>query len=193
MYRKGFHTLEIIIILSAWLLADFISGIVHWWQDRYLTTNRKWKWVLAINADNDEHHKSPGAMAKKSTWQTINTTAPILWPLAILSLLLGGPAVITLGLFFGGFANLIHKWAHTADSKLNPVIRFMQDTGLFISKRHHGAHHYNRGRTIRKENTHDKYCPMSDFLNPFLDTIRFWKGLEYVVSLVGIHPTKRTQ
>ena len=184
--------MEVLIVIMAWFLADITSGMIHWWQDRYLTPERKWKWVLAINADNDLHHSKPGAMAKKNFWQTINTTGVWAWPLAILTFALHGPLLVTLTLFFGGFANLLHKWAHTADSKLSWWIKAMQSTGLFISKRHHGAHHYDNGSTIRKENTLDKYCPMTDYMNPILDSIKFWQGLEYIISLVGIHPTKRT-
>ena len=181
-----------ITILAAWFLADIVAGVFHWWQDRYLTTNRKWKWVLAINADNDLHHIKPGAMAKKPFWETVNTTATWTWPLAVILFFAGAPTLIWLTFLFGGFANQIHKWSHTAVNKLSWWVRLMQSTGLFISHEHHAKHHYDKNGVIKKENTFDKYCPMTDFMNPILDTIRFWKGLEFVVSLVGIRPTNRS-
>jgi ubiquitin-conjugating enzyme E2 variant len=183
----------LIIVLSAWFIADIIAGIFHWWQDRYLTKNNKSKLIAAINAANDLHHEKPGEMAKYSFWFTVNTTATWAWPLAILMFYLNAPIVITLSLFFGGFANQIHKWSHTPKNKLHWIIRLTQSTGLFISHEHHAMHHYSRAKVIDKENTTDKYCPMTDYMNPILDHIKFWAALEYIVSLFGIHPTKRTK
>lgn len=181
-----------ITMLAAWFIADVIAGGFHWWQDRYLTTDRKWKWVLAINEANDLHHVKPGAMAAKPFLETVKTTAPWLWTLAAILFFTGAPTVIWLAFFLGGFANQVHKWSHTAKNKLHWSIRLMQHTGLFISHEHHAEHHYNHNGVIKKENTLDIYCPMSNYMNPILDFIKFWQGLEYIISLAGIHPTKRT-
>ncbi len=174
-YLTGFVT-----ILGSWLLADFLTGIAHWAQDKLLTFEPKNKWLRGIKADNDLHHAKPAAMLRFTWWENINTSAPYTWPTAAVLFWLGAPPLIYLAIFFGSFANLIHRFSHMPKGKLNRFLRFMQWTGLFISIEHHREHHFDRNGVIRKEDTTVRYCPMTDWVNPILDRIRFWSALEFI-------------
>lgn len=167
-------------LLFAWLLADFVTGIAHWVQDRLLFKPTKFKFLNDIKTDNDLHHSRPTAMLKHTAWQNINTSVPLALPAAALFFVLGAPTVFWLAAVLGAFANLIHRFAHTPRSKLNPVIRFLQDTGLFISGEHHNVHHFDENGVIKKEDTTVRYCPMTNWLNPVLDRIGFFGFLNWV-------------
>ena len=45
-------------IAFSYLLSDFISGIIHWWEDRYIEANTPF-WGKLIGQANEKHHKEP--------------------------------------------------------------------------------------------------------------------------------------
>lgn len=48
----------VIKIISIISLADFIAGIIHWWEDAY--GNPNWKYIgKSIVQPNIEHHQYP--------------------------------------------------------------------------------------------------------------------------------------
>ncbi len=71
-------------------------------------------------------------------------------------------------------ANEIHKWAHRTRAENGPVISFFQDIRVLQTARHHARHHTD------PKNSH--YCTVTNFLNPVLDGIRFWDGLEWALA-----------
>ncbi len=172
----------VLTIFAAWLLADFMSGLVHWAEDKLLTKDTGWSVLVQIKMDNDLHHEKPTAMLKYSRWQNISTTAPITLPLATALGFGGAPLVLVLAVFFATFANLIHRWAHTPVRHLCPLVRVLQIIGLFSSSEQHGRHHFYFGVRISKEDSRRCYCPMSDWLNCALDGIGFWDGMERLVK-----------
>lgn len=165
-------------VLLAWLLADFISGIVHWWEDRALVGASRFKFLNDVRSDNERHHKMPGYLLRYSWWGNINTTAPIAWALAILLYLVGAPHLFVYTFSFIGLGNLIHRWAHEHPKKLQFWIVFLQKTGLFISPAHHEQHHYDDSKRLSRQDSHRRYCVMTSWLNPALDRIHFWQFLE---------------
>lgn len=170
----------VLTVLGAWLLADFLTGIAHWAQDKLLNFEPKNTWLRGVKADNDLHHAKPAAMLRFSWWENINTSAPYGWPLALILALFGVPMLIWLTVFFATFANLVHRFSHVPKGKLNRFLKLMQWTGLFISVDHHKAHHFDRNGVVRKEDTMIRYCPMTNWLNPALDAVRFWSALEFI-------------
>lgn len=106
----------------------------------------------------------------------------IAWPGAIILFLIGCPTVIWLAVFFASFGNAVHRFSHTPKSKLNPFIKLVQKTGLFISFEHHNVHHFDEHGPIRKENTTGRYCPMTNWLNPLLDKSGFFRLLERIFN-----------
>lgn len=166
-------------ILFAWLLADFISGLVHWWEDRANTATSKWEFLNGVRRDNERHHNSPGFFLRYTYWENMNTTAILAWPLALLFLLVGAHFLAWTYLFLG-FGNLVHRFAHEPPLKRWRVITLLQRTGLFISYHQHAEHHFDEhtGKLLSREESYRRYCVMTSWLNPILDGIGFWKLLE---------------
>jgi len=171
----------ILTILSAWLLADFLSGLFHWYEDRLLIEPSRFKLIEQIRIDNELHHVQPYAMTRLPWVDNIYQSVYVASPVSLCLSLAGAPVVISLAILFLGFANLVHRWAHIHPKKLNRFIRFMQSLGLFICFDHHNSHHFSEGTgRITKENSTSHYCVMTCWLNPILDRIRFFKFLELI-------------
>lgn len=173
-------------IILAWLFADFISGVVHWIEDKVLVAPSRYSFLNALRVDNDLHHRSPAAMLKLTPAENIQESVLIAWPLAAILFILGIPTIIWLGVFFASFANFVHRLAHQPPGRVNRLVRFLQKTGLFISAEHHLRHHFNSKGLIAKENTTIHYCPMTNWLNPALDKIRFFYFLERIFLKRGV-------
>ena len=169
-------------ILGAWLLADFATGIVHWAEDKFLDREFKISFLNQLRADNDLHHSKPAALIRYTYWENINTSAPFTLPSAAILFAVGAPAWLCLAVFFGTFANLVHRFSHTPQGRLPKWIRFMQRTGLFISIPHHAKHHFDAKGLVTKENSTRHYCPMTNWLNPWLDRLRFFHLLEWCLK-----------
>lgn len=167
-------------LLYAWLLADFIAGVIHWAQDKLLVGQpSRFKIVNEIRADNVLHHDRPAAMLSFSYWDNISTSVIFAWPITTGMIFLDCRPVFYLAVFFSSFGNLVHRFAHLPKGKVSRPIRLLQATGLFISIKHHAAHHADENGLIEKEDTTGRYCPMTNWLNPILDRIRFFQFLEY--------------
>lgn len=166
------------IILASWLLADFLSGLVHWWEDRAIIGTSPFAFINSVRADNERHHLKPGYFLRFTWWGNINTTAPFSFALAGLLLLFGAPMILWLTAFFISFGNLVHRWAHEPKEKLPRVITLLQRTGLFISQEHHWGHHFENGRLVSRENSYRRFCVMTNWLNPALDYVGFFRLLE---------------
>ena len=54
------------------------------------------------------------------------------------------------------------------------LISFLQDINILQTSRHHALHHTD------PKNSH--YCTITNYLNPVLDTLRFWDGLEWLLA-----------
>lgn len=168
-------------ILGAWLFADFISGVGHWFEDRMLLKPSRVRVIESVRTENIKHHAFPGSIVYHGYWENIRESAAIAWPIALASWFVGAPLVVWLGLFFVGFANLVHRFAHTRRAHLNCVIKSLQWTGFFISHFQHGKHHYRRGKVLTREEASGTYCTMTSWLNPILDWVSFWPALEWIV------------
>lgn len=170
-------------IIAGYLLADFVSGSVHWIADRYFDPETP---ILgpALIAPFREHHEDALAMTRHDFFEVSGNNGLATIPLA-LGLLLQSPpesgaglfavsSVLSLGLFVVA-TNQFHCWAHV---KTPP--RFagvLQRAGLILSPNHHAAHH--RG-------LHDRaYCVTSGWLNPLLDRIQFFRKLDLLIARIG--------
>lgn len=178
-------------LLAAWLLADFITGVFHWFEDQYLDTNTSLEFLRGVATDNIQHHEKPTAMLINSHWENMRSAAVFAIPAAGIAFWLGAPLWLWCGLGFTSFGNLVHRFSHTPKRNLPRWIRGLQEFGLFISHEHHDSHHRAMGRLIGKSEAMRAYCPMTDWVNPILDRLRFWSVVERAVAVLGIDTTSR--
>ena len=155
---------------GAVLLADFVSGVVHWAEDAYARKDTPivGKWIGEANI---EHHVTPRAFVNRSWWASS-------WDLALTGLLVVSGAwwlklltwQVWLFAVVSANANQIHKWAHSAPHENGRLITSLQKLKLLQTQRHHARHHSG------KKDSH--YCSVTNFLNPLLEELDFWKTLE---------------
>lgn len=159
--------------LGAWLLADFLTGLVHWWEDAY--ARAEWPLLGPLVAEpNLLHHRDPRAMTRLPWWRNIDV--PVLAALLALTglhalHLLRWP--LALALVLAALTNLVHRWAHQTPAENGPVITWLQAKGLLQSRGQHARHH----RWPRKT----QYCPLTNLLNPVLERVGFWRRLERLI------------
>lgn len=170
-------------LLLGWLLADLLTGLVHWWEDRLAREDMPLvgRWIVAPNR---MHHVAPLLFAESSLlkrnlgiWLLTGLVSGV-W------LLLGGFsafwAAATLGALVSGE---VHRLAHVP-AEAGGVIRVLQQVGLVQSPRHHAGHH--------RAPSDSRYCVLTDWLNPALDGLKVWAWLEAGLSRVGLRPNRGT-
>jgi ubiquitin-conjugating enzyme E2 variant len=154
--------------------ADFSGGFIHWLEDAYVRedTPLVGKWVARPNI---VHHHYPRYMTRHNWGQTS-------WDLLLISaaLVLGAWACgwltwqVWLFAILTANANEFHKWEHRTRKENGRVISFLQDIRVLQTARHHTRHHTD------PKNSH--YCTITNVLNPILDGINFWNGLEWLLA-----------
>ena len=159
-------------VVSGLLLADFISGVVHWLEDRY--GNPDWPIVGRTIRENQQHHFTPRSFLKGTLWTRNREVLVIgLGFLALFCLIDVISAFTVSAVFFGISANEIHACAHRSPKENGPIISALQKTGLIQSHSHHATHH-RKGK-----DTH--FCVVTNYLNPLLEKARFFQSLEALV------------
>ncbi len=159
--------------IAAVLVTDFISGVFHWFEDAYGREDFPFtgKWITRLNV---LHHHNPRAFVHNSWWQSswdltlvVAIVVLIAWAMGCLSWPVWVFAVV------GANANQIHKWTHRTPRENGRIITALQRLHLVQSVRHHARHHTNPKDS--------NYCVITDFLNPILDGLRVWEGIELVL------------
>jgi hypothetical protein len=162
--------------LAALLVADFLSGLAHWFEDRY--GNPAWP-VLGphVIEPNIRHHVDQMAFTGGSYWHR-NWTSIVPAGIVAAVSLAAGQHFLALIFVLVSQANEIHSWAHQRCSR---PIRGIQLLGVCCSPEQHARHHRRPFAA--------NFCTMTDFLNPLLEAARFWPGLEALVHrTTGIAP-----
>jgi ubiquitin-conjugating enzyme E2 variant len=163
-------------ILGSLLIADFVSGLMHWAEDTWLKPGSSRLLDRFIVSDNIEHHRMPGKIRCGSYWETnrvcIALAVIVAAILTACHVQLWEPYLVVALL---SHSNQVHRWAHS--SRPPRPVRVLQRTGLLQSTAHHAEHH--------KPPYASRFCAMTAFLNPVLDGLRFWRGLEHVAVACG--------
>jgi len=169
----------IIKIIIAIIAADFLTGLVHWWEDAY--GNPNWKFLgKSVIQPNLLHHQKPREFLKSSYFELVFFSVLVGIVLLGISYFIGILNPYTaFAIILSTQGNQIHAFSHQSDRENGPIICFLQGIGLLQSRRHHGQHH--------RAPYACHYCAVTNYLNPILDRIAFWAGLEYLVlKLSGI-------
>jgi hypothetical protein len=155
---------------------DFITGVVHWAEDTWTALGRSKLLDAYVVRDNIEHHRKPGAIRGGTYWETNRVCLALAFAAACVLALCGVHAWQSyLIVVLASQSNQVHKWAHCANPPL--AIRHLQRLGILQSTAHHAEHH--------KRPYAKRYCTTTNFLNPVLDAVRFWRGLEWLIERCG--------
>lgn len=167
-------------VVVGFLFADFFTGVCHWWEDRVGDVSMPLigKWIVVPNR---LHHTDPLAFTRSP----LVLRNHIIWAgtmlIFIVSYALWGVSwfLITITAF-GLLVGEVHVWSHLPQ-RGNAFVRMIQETGLIQSPRHHWRHH---------QSPDGAYCTLTNLLNPILDYIHFWAGLERALRVVGLPPNE---
>ena len=167
--------LLVLIPVSAWVFADFTSGLIHWLADNYGNEDTPLFGKGLIHPFR-EHHSVP---LKMVTHTFTETNGSLLFGSSLfLTFCFYLPPSLSLFLFvwclFTAFTNQFHKWSHMPVHKLGSFPRLLQKMGLIISLKKHLKHHSG--------NFDQYYCITSGITNPLLSKLRFWTFLESVIK-----------
>lgn len=160
------------------ILADFVSGLIHWLEDAYARPGMPL--LGRVAEENLRHHARPRDFLAKSWWQSSHDLL-LLGLATIWAALLTDTFSLWLLLFAGLAvnANQVHKWAHQGPRENPRLVTWLQRLKLLQTPREHARHH--RG----SKQSH--YCVMTNALNPVLERLKLWQGLEATVErLTGI-------
>ncbi|MEL7130412.1 MAG: fatty acid desaturase CarF family protein [Pseudomonadota bacterium] len=160
-------------IAAGMLAADFLSGVFHWFEDRY--GNPDWPILGHTIRQNQQHHHTPHSFLT-GTFLSRNREVFVVSLLVLFGFWAGGLLnAFTLSMvIFGMFANEIHAAAHKSPKENGRLITYLQKTGIIQSHAHHAAHH-RQGK-----DTH--FCVMTNYMNPVLERIQFFRILEWIVK-----------
>jgi len=168
--------LDIVLVILA---VEFGSGLFHWLEDSYgqLHWPITGKWITAPDI---LHHHTPGAFVGNS-WLRSASVLLVIGAVIVFGAWLLGMLTWQVLLFvaIGVNANELHKWNHLPRKQRSRLVAALQDARLLQTAKHHGKHHGGA------QDTH--YCVITNFMNPVLDAVRFWHGLEWAVEhLLGV-------
>jgi ubiquitin-conjugating enzyme E2 variant len=174
-------------LLAGFILADFLSGVVHWAGD---TLGNEQTPIFGPNFVHPFrlHHVDPKDITRHGFTETNGNSCIAASPI-LLGLVLFMPA--TTGAFFYGcvtaasaalflfLTNEFHKWAHADQPPA--FARVLQRWRLILSPEHHSIHH--AAPQVRC------YCITVGWMNPLLDRTRFFRrcerAVDYMKALLG--------
>lgn len=196
MWSAPWEKLEVLPICAGavlgYLLADVVSGLVHWICDTFFQDDTPLIGRAFIQPFR-EHHVDPLAITRHGFLEVNgNSCLALLLPVTAV-LLLGAPgrgeavpAVLVqttiLSFALTTFAtNQFHKWAH--QPRPAAAVRWLQASGLILSPAHHRLHHSPPYRQA--------FCITAGWIDPVLDRTRLFERLERAIRRAASHDSRR--
>lgn len=182
------------MLVAGYLAADLMSGIVHFLADNFGSPDMPFigpSFVLPFR----QHHDDPQGILRHRFFATngnnVLVCLPVLIPVVWLVPVSTSAAGHAAGVFTGAMlsmvllTNQVHKWAHMDQAP--PAVRWLQRTGLIISKAHHDIHH------TRPFNSH--YCIAVGAWNPLFERWRVPDRVERLIRrwVPGTDPRLRVE
>jgi plasmanylethanolamine desaturase len=176
----------LIFVLFAVAMADFMSGLIHWFFDTFLHESTPIVGRQFV-APFREHHRDPLAMTRHGFLELNGNNCIVSLPmnLSVWWFAPAEPESVTgvLGYLFlmvFSFAvtatNQLHSWAH--EPARSAPVRWLQRSGFAISPKHHARHHAP---------PHDRsYCVTNGWVNPLTDRLRFFTYAERLLIRLGV-------
>ncbi|MGV8987515.1 MAG: fatty acid desaturase CarF family protein [Cypionkella sp.] len=161
---------QLFLLITA---ADFLGGLFHWAEDTLGTVDTP-IWGPIFVKPSSRHHDHPtdimtvpwlrGASFILMAGAVVLVAA---WLLNVLSWQLVLFAVLA------GLNDQAHRLEHTPTKDLPRAVQLLRRAHLLQDARHHWQHH--------KAPHTSHYCVLTPWLNPVLDGLGFWRGLEKIV------------
>lgn len=178
-------TLALAAAMLGYVVADFVSGLIHWAFDRMGSEDTPVLGHAFIHPFR-YHHVDPKDMMSGDFISTNGKNSVGCVPILVAGLFIptapgNGWAVFGLSTLVSfvlavWMTNQFHKWAHL--DAPGPVIRTLQRLHLVLTPEHHDDHH----QAPFKAN----YCITSGWCNPLLERLRFFHRLEAGLGAMGV-------
>ncbi|MGH9672373.1 MAG: fatty acid desaturase CarF family protein [Bryobacteraceae bacterium] len=166
------------------LLADFLSGLVHWFCDTFFEEDSLPGRIFI--GPFREHHRDPLALTRHSFLERNGNNCLVAVPVLTLAwwgrwpeddsvaAVFGSSVLLFLGLAV--FAtNEIHRWAHAPATPGS--IRWLQQGGWILTPERHARHHVDGAGA---------YCITLGWLNTPLDRVGFFNLCERLLVAAGL-------
>ena len=117
----------VVEVLLLYLLLDFLTGVVHWWMDRYGREDMPivGKAIIEINT---WHHANPRKMITRGYWYLCKSGWVGVTVMILAVFLIKGS--VTWQWWFiailGANANIVHQWAHNFPDEKPRLIHWLQ-------------------------------------------------------------------
>jgi ubiquitin-conjugating enzyme E2 variant len=175
--------------LAGYLLADLVSGLVHWFGDTFFEEDTP-VWGTLFVGPFREHHRDPLAMTRHSFGELNGSNCLGVAPLLLIALTLRETAAehswalfgMSVLLFFSlsiAVTNQIHSWCHAPRAPKAAV--WLQRRGLILSPERHASHHQGGSR--------DAYCVTTGWMNNLLDRSGVLRKGEHALQALGVPVT----
>ena len=179
----GYVWLIPVIAVASYALADFVSGFVHFLADNFGSPDTPVFGRTFVKPFRDHHTDPTGILRHPFMIANGNNCLVSLPPLLLLLFFV--PVDTNLygylfSVFFLTFSfaifltNQFHKWAHM--EKAPPVVAWLQQRGIILSKEHHDVHHVSPFDTY--------YCITAGWWNPLLERIGFFERMKIVIRRI---------
>ena len=175
-------------LVAGFAAADVVSGLVHWFCDRYSHPRARLIGPMLI-APFREHHVDPAALARHGVLERNGNNCLAALPLLVLawcSLAPGAGSAAFAGVqsgFWSGLAmtlcasNQVHAWAHVQTPPR--FVRRLQRARVLLAPERHAVHHRG-GRA---------YAVVSGWSNAWLDALL--PRVEALLTALGARPGER--
>jgi hypothetical protein len=120
-------------------------------------------------------------MITHSPLNVISSTLMITAPLGLVAWGIGAPTTILYFIALSTLANWVHQMSHHRQDNLwevSYIIWALQKVGIMQSGSVHRVHHSIEDRD-------HYYSVMTNYLNPILESINYWRNLEWVIEVVS--------
>lgn len=158
------------------LIADFISGLIHWAQDSYGTPSTP---ILGRFVKYSyQHHADPRDLTKKKWGRPNNISLIIILGMTVFFYYLGWfNWIIGMVIVLAINMNEFHKWLHQNHSERFKIVTILQKMNVLQNPKIHAVHHTYDNNT--------DYCFITNYLNPLLNFIKFWDRMELIIYKIS--------